>query len=92
MRPVKTDQTGRMRLRWAHSHFVGFVMSQLICTLIRMSKFDQKQLVCIIPGITGWIQIKRCIDNLDRLKNGLNSGDPGPIFKVTKGLSQNEPL
>ena len=36
MRTAKTDQTGAdaqadlSRLRWAHSHFVGFVMSRLI--------------------------------------------------------------
>ena len=33
MQTVKTDQTGRMpSLRWAHTHFVGFVMRRLIYT------------------------------------------------------------
>ena len=31
MRTAKTDQTGRMSLRWAHRHFVGFVMWLISC-------------------------------------------------------------
>ena len=37
MQTAKTDQTGQMAglsLRWAHRHFVGFVMRWLICWFI----------------------------------------------------------
>ena len=31
IRPVHSDSQADLSLRWAHSHFVGFVMSRLIC-------------------------------------------------------------
>ena len=30
---AKTDAQSDLSLRWAHTHFVGFVMSRLICAL-----------------------------------------------------------
>ena len=35
-----TDQTGRMSLPWAHIHFVGFVMSWLLCCHVGVGSFS----------------------------------------------------
>ena len=45
------DAQADLSLRWAHSHFVGFVMSRLKCTMINVGFFNtQGQVTIILPN------------------------------------------